>query len=253
MATLHPVAIVTGGARRIGRAIVEDLAAHGWAVAIHFHSARGDAEELAAAIAARGGKAMAVGCDFAKGADVGSLIGTAAAALGPAVLLVNNASTFEKDTVGALDPARWERQMAVNLTAPVFLAEAFAGALPDGAEGNVVNLLDQRIWRTTPRDFSYQVSKSALHAATVTLAQALAPRVRVNGIAPGPALPNIRQDEERFRRKVAGVPLGRGPALAEFGATVRYLVETRSITGQVIGLDGGQHLAWRTGEGPLDG
>jgi NAD(P)-dependent dehydrogenase (short-subunit alcohol dehydrogenase family) len=253
MATLHPVAIVTGGARRIGRAIVEDLAAHGWAVAIHFHRARDDAEALAAAIAGRGGKATAVGCDFATEADVGGLIGAATAALGPASLLVNNASTFEKDTVGALDRGVWERQMAVNLTAPVFLAEAFAAALPQGAEGNVVNLLDQRIWRTTPRYFSYQISKSALHAATVTLAQALAPRVRVNGIAPGPALPNITQDEERFRRQTQGVLLGRGPALAEFGATVRYLVETRSITGQVIGLDGGQHLAWRTGEASRDG
>lgn len=243
------VALVTGAARRIGRAIAEDLASNGWAVAIHYRTSRSEAEALARSIMDGGGRATAVGGDLADLACVPRLIAEATAALGPLTLLVNNASLFEKDAVGSLDPALWQRQMTVNLTAPVFLAEAFAAQLPAGAEGNVVNLLDQRIWRPTPLPFSYQITKSALLTATETLAQALAPRVRVNGIAPGPALPNVHNpDEERFRRHVKTLLLQRPPELTEFGRTVRYFVENRSITGQVIALDGGERLRWRTAE-----
>ena len=246
MALSPPVALVTGGARRIGRAIVEDLAAHGWAVAIHCNQSRADAEALAAAIGAQGGRAVVVTGDFAVAASLDGVIADAARALGPVTLLVNNASIFENDSVGSLDRALWDRQQAVNLTAPVFLAQAFAAQVPDGVEGNVVNLLDQRIWRPTPRYYSYQISKSALYTATETLAQALAPRIRVNGIAPGPTLPNVRQSPQRYRRQVEAILLRRAPELADFGRTVRYIVETRSITGQVIALDAGQHLGWRT-------
>jgi NAD(P)-dependent dehydrogenase (short-subunit alcohol dehydrogenase family) len=244
----NPVAIVTGGARRIGRAIVEDLAAHGWAVAIHYNCSRNDAEFLAANIRDRGGKATAVAGDLGNLATVPGIVAAAEAALGKPVLLVNNASTYENDRIGALDGDLWQRQMTINLTAPVFLAEAFAARLTDNEEGNVVNILDQRVWKPTPLHFSYQISKSALWTATQTMAQALAPRIRVNAIAPGPALANERQTEERFRRLSEAVLLGHGPELAEFGKTIRFLVETRSITGQMIALDGGQHLLWRTGE-----
>jgi NAD(P)-dependent dehydrogenase (short-subunit alcohol dehydrogenase family) len=248
------VALVTGAGRRIGRAIAEDLAAHGWAVAIHFNQSRGDAESAAAAIRSRGGKAEIVPGDLADVGAVDGVLAEAAARLGPLTLLVNNASMFVRDTVGALDLGLYERQMAVNLTAPVFLAEAFAKRIPPDVEGNIVNLIDERIWRPTPRHFSYQISKSALATATVVLAQALAPRIRVNGIAPGPTIPNMTQDDAQFRRQVEHLPLGRAPDLAEFGRTVRYLVENRSITGQVIGLDGGRHLAWRHDEArALDG
>jgi NAD(P)-dependent dehydrogenase (short-subunit alcohol dehydrogenase family) len=243
------VALVTGGARRIGRAIVEDLAADGWAVAIHYRQSREAAENLAATIVSAGGRAVAVRGDLADLAVVPRIVADAAAVLGPLTLLVNNASLFEKDAVGALDAALWQRQMTVNLTAPVFLAEAFAAQLPAGAEGNVVNLLDQRIWRPTPAPFSYQITKSALWTATETLAQALAPRVRVNGIAPGPALPNVHNpDEARFRRYLGTLLLQRAPELTEFGRTVRYFVENRSITGQVIALDGGERLRWKVAE-----
>ncbi len=242
MAPLPPVALVTGGARRIGRAIVEDLGDHGWAVAIHCNRSRGEAEGLAAAIREKGGRATVVTGDFADSATPARVVGDAAAALGPLTLLVNNASIFEFDVLGSLDRALWDRQLAINLTAPVFLAEALARQLPDGVEGNIVNLLDQSVWRPTPKNFSYEVSKSGLAAATNMLAQALAPRVRVNGIAPGPALPSVRQTEEGYRRLVDTVPLRRPPDLTEFGRTIRYIVETRSITGQVIALDGGQHL-----------
>lgn len=237
-----PAALVTGGARRIGRAIVEDLARNGWAVAIHYRSSREDANALVAAIIAAGGKAAAIACDLAEVADADRLVEEAAKAVGPLTLLVNNASIFEKDTVGNLDAALWQRQLTVNLTTPVFLAEAFARQVPANDEGNVVNLLDQRVFRPTPDHFSYQISKSALLTATEMLAMALAPRVRVNGIAPGPVLPSAHSSPERFAEYVARLPLRRQPDLADFGRTIRYFVENRSITGQVIALDGGQRL-----------
>ena len=171
------------------------------------------------------------------------IVRDAAKALGPVTLLVNNASIFENDTVGALDPDLWQRQMTVNLAAPIFLAEAFARQLPTGAEGNVVNMVDQRVWRPTPTYFSYQLSKSALYTATETLAQALAPRIRVNAIAPGPALTSVQPDAGALARAARRAAARQhGPDLAEFGRTVRYLVENRSVTGQMIALDGGQHL-----------
>ncbi len=206
MASTPPVALVTGGARRIGRAIVEDLAAHGWAIAIHYNRSREDAETVAGAIRAAGGRAALVTGDFADFGCLKGIVDQAADALGAPTLLVNNASIFENDTVGALDRHLWERQLTINLAAPVFLAEAFAARVPDGVEGNVVNLLDQRIWKPTPRHFSYQISKSALFTATETLAQALAPRIRVNAIAPGPVLPSARMTRGTLPQADGGHP-----------------------------------------------
>jgi NAD(P)-dependent dehydrogenase (short-subunit alcohol dehydrogenase family) len=136
--------------------------------------------------------------------------------------------------------------MAINFESPVFLSQAFAAAISDNTEGNIVNIIDQVVWRPTPRNFSYQLAKSALWTATQMSAQALAPRIRVNAIAPGPTLASDRQSQERFRLQAQSVLLGRGAELAEFGRTVRFLVENRSITGQMVGLDGGQHLSWET-------
>jgi len=244
MNTPHKVAIVTGGARRIGRAIVEDLAAHGWAVAIHCNSSRIEADSLAASIVGAGGAAAVVQADLADLGAVGGVVYDSATKLGKASLLVNNASILAEDHVGTLEPGRFNRQMTVNFAAPVFLSQAFAEHADSDA--NIVNIVDQRAWRTAPTYFSYQMSKSALWAATRTLAQALAPRIRVNAIAPGPVLKNTRQDPGDFAAQTVALPLGRGPDLAEFGRTVRYLVENPSITGQMIGLDGGQHLVWET-------
>lgn len=239
-------ALVTGGARRIGRAIVEDLASNGFAVAIHCRSSVDVAEALAAGINQQGGRAVVVTADLADLDAARGLPAKAAAALGPLTLLVNNASIFEADGIASLEPERFQRQMAVNLAAPVFLADAFAAQLPADREGLVVNMVDQRAWKTTPHFLSYQLSKSGLLTATRTLAQALAPRIRVNAIGPGPTLPSPRQDPAEFRKQAEAVLLRHGPDLCEFGRTIRYLYETRSITGQMIALDGGQHLAWET-------
>ena len=249
-----PVALVTGGARRIGRAIVEDLAAHGWAVVIHYNRSRNDADAVAAAVRERGGIAAVAGADLADPEAAAGLVKTAEAILGKPSLLVNNASMFEADRGGALNPALFDRQMTVNLRTPVFLIEAFAAALPEGMDGNVVNLIDQSVWKPTPRNFSYQLAKASLWVATQMYAQALAPRIRVNAIAPGPTFRHTRQTDEEFAARVDAILLKRGPEPAEFGRTIRYLVETRSITGQMIGLDGGQHLAYETPDvsGPDD-
>lgn len=239
-------ALVTGGARRIGAAIVRDLARNGWGVAVHCNASLAEAEALASDIRAEGGRAVVVVGDLGDVQALYRIVAEAEAGLGPLGLLVNNASMFEKDEVGDLDPDLFERQMRVNLTAPCILADAFVNRLPEGAEGHIVNVVDQRVLKPTPQFFSYTLSKAALHMATRTLAQALAPRVRVNAIGPGPTLANTRQSGDDFARQSAAVPLGYGPRLEEFGRTIRFLVETPSLTGQMICLDGGQHLAWET-------
>lgn len=246
MSKATATALVTGGAKRIGRALVEDLAAHGFAVAIHCNRSRAEGDALAAQINQAGGRAAVVGADLTDMDAVGGLISQAEAALGPISLLVNNASLFEDDSVLDFDWRAWDRHFAVHVKAPALLAQNFARALPEGQEGLIVNIIDQRVWRPTPRYFSYALSKSTLWTATQMMAQALGPRIRVNGIGPGPTLKNVRQDDSDFDAQVEGLILKRGPQLSEFGATIRYLWEARSVTGQMIALDGGQHLAWRT-------
>lgn len=238
--------LVTGGARRIGKAIVEDLAVHGFPVAIHCNRSLDEGKALAEAINAGGGRACIVRADLENEGDVRGLMRQAASQLGPIRLLINNASLFKDDRVGSLDMALWDRHFAVHLKTPVILAEEMAKALPEGAEGLVVNVIDQRVWKLNPHFFSYTLSKTALWNATRTLAQALAPRIRVNAIAPGPTLPSERQNTDDFRLQVSKLPLQRAPDLSEFGRTVRYFWESRSVTGQMIALDGGQHLAWET-------
>jgi NAD(P)-dependent dehydrogenase (short-subunit alcohol dehydrogenase family) len=246
MAAAPKTALVTGGARRIGKAIVEDLAAHGFAVAIHCGRSRDEAESLADYLAKSGTRTTVVQADLTDAHAVAGLIGAASAALGDIGLVVNNASIFEDDSVEAFDPAVAQRHFAIHVVAPAMLARRFAEALPEGKEGLIVNIIDQRVWRPTPRYFSYALSKSALWTATQTMAQALAPRIRVNAIGPGPTLANVRQEARDFHAQVDGLLLRRGPDLSEFGATIRYLWEARSVTGQMIALDGGQHLAWQT-------
>ena len=239
-------ALVTGGARRIGKAIVDDLAAHGFAVAIHANTSLDEAEAMADKIRRQGGKAVALAADLSETAATERLIAEATDALGPLGLLVNNASLFKPDSLDALDPDLWDRHFNVHVRAPSILVRDFARQLPAANSGLVVNIVDQRVWNPTPRYYSYTLSKAALWMATRTMAQALAPSIRVNAIGPGPSLPNERQDPRDFQQQVQGLILKTGPRLDEFGRTVRYLFESPSVTGQMIALDGGQHLAWET-------
>lgn len=240
------VALVTGGARRIGRAIVEDLAASGFSVVIHAHRSLAEAEDLAGGLRSGGASVGVVGADLTNAEHVDSLMSRAAGLFGPVQVLVNNASIFERDDARDFTREGWERHFAVHALTPSILARELARQLPGGADGLVVNIVDQRVLKTVPDFFTYGLSKAAQWAATRTLAQALAPRVRVNAIGPGPTLKSARQEPADFETQVAALILGRGPELSEFGATVRYFWEARSVTGQMIALDGGQHLDWRT-------
>lgn len=237
-------ALVTGGARRIGRAIVEGLVADGFAVAIHCHASRDDAEALAGRIRGAGGRACVVAAELGDEAQVRELVSACTRALGPIGLLVNNASIFEHDDVATATRASWDRHIEANLRAPLVLSQDFARQLPADAEGLIVNVLDQRVWSLTPGFLSYTVSKAGLWTLTQTLALALAPRIRVCAIGPGPTLPSPRQTEAQFARQAASVPLHRGAALDEFAAAMRFLIAARSYTGQMLALDGGQHLNW---------
>jgi NAD(P)-dependent dehydrogenase (short-subunit alcohol dehydrogenase family) len=243
-------ALITGAGRRIGRAIALALARAGYTAVLHAHHSRGEAERLAAEITAAGGRAAVVLGDLADTAAVRGLV-PAATAFGPLTLLVNNASEFNDDEIGTLERARFEHTFAVNLAAPLFLAQAFAAQVSDGVGASIVNVLDQRVLKPTPRFFSYTLSKSALHTATTTLAQALAPRLRVNAVAPGPTLPSARQTEAQFAAQTAALPLQHGPMPDDVAAAVLYLAEARSVTGVTLTVDGGQHLAWRTADSDL--
>jgi NAD(P)-dependent dehydrogenase (short-subunit alcohol dehydrogenase family) len=241
-----PLALVTGGSRRIGRAIVEDLAANGFAVAIHCNGSREDAEHLAEAVAAGGTRSGVFSADLTRTSEVCELVPAVISQLGPITILVNNASIFEDDQADALDETLFDRHFNLHVKAPSFLAQAFAKQVPATADGMVVNIIDERVWKLTPRFYSYTLSKAALWAATRTMAQTFAPNIRVNAIGPGPTLPNMRQTPEDFARQSQNLLLQRGPNLSEFGATIRYLWGAKSVTGQMIALDGGQHLAWET-------
>lgn len=243
-ANLPRTALVTGAAKRIGRAIARDLARQGFAVGIHYAQSHDDAQALVAEIAADGGRAFAFKADLADEAQVQALASDAHAALGPIGVLVNNASTFERDEIDDATRASWDMHMEANLRAPFVLIQEMARHLPADAEGVAINLIDQRVWNLTPHFTTYTLSKAGLWTLTQTLALALAPRIRVNAIGPGPTLANIRQDPAQFARQVASVPLRRAPSLDEMCAAVRFLVAARSVTGQMIALDGGQHLNW---------
>ena len=241
------IALVTGSARRIGREIVHGLAGAGFDVALHTSlRSQPGTEQLAAELRAAGHRVMLVVADLASAAAATSVLPQVAAALGPVTLLVNNASIFEPDDIRGLDPAVLDRHMAVNLCAPLILAHALAAGLPAGEKGNIINIIDQRVWRLTPKFFSYTLAKSALWTATQTMAQALAPHIRVNAIGPGPTLANSRQNAGEFARQTGSVLLREAVDPAEIARAVLYLVTARSVTGQMIAVDAGQHLAWET-------
>jgi NAD(P)-dependent dehydrogenase (short-subunit alcohol dehydrogenase family) len=238
------VVLVTGAAKRIGRAIALDLARHGWSVGVHYRHSAAEAAAVVREIESAGGRAAALQADLAREAQAQTLIPRAAEALGPLTCLVNNASMFEMDKIETMTRASWDAHIETGLRAPLVLSQAFARQLPDDADGLIVNMLDQRVWNLTPYFLSYTVAKMGLWALTRTLALALAPRIRVNGIGPGPTLPSPRQTPEQFAQQCLAMPLGRGTTLDEICAALRFIVGAPAMTGQMIALDGGQHLGW---------
>ncbi len=246
----HATALVTGAALRLGRAIALDLAKLGWRIGVHYQTSSAEAESLVEEIERLGSKAVALPADLTSEVELRRLVQSCAEELGPPTCLINNAARFEWDSIDTLDWAGWQAELDVNLRAPIFLTQEFARTLPKDASGCVINMIDQRVWRLTPEFFSYTIAKSALWTATRTLAQALAPRIRVNAIGPGPVLPSLRQSQADFERECRATPLGRAATVEEVCRALRFLLDSPSVTGQMIALDSGQHLAW---DGPPGG
>lgn len=238
------VAVVTGAGKRVGRTIALDLAAFGYDIGIHYNGSADAAAEVKAAVEAQGRRAVTVQADLSREEDVERIVPTVAAALGPVTCLINNAAIFERDEALTATRESWDRHMETNLRAPFVLMQAMARALPAEREGAIVNLIDQRVWNLTPHFTSYTVAKLGLWTLTQTLALAFAPRIRVNAIGPGPTLPSPFQTQEQFDLQARSMPLGHGTSPEEIAHTVRFLLETRAMTGQMVALDGGQHMAW---------
>ncbi len=238
--------LVTGAAKRLGRAIALDLAADGWNVAIHYHGSHEDADSAAQAVRAFGGEAAALKCDLSKESETATLVARAAQELGPLTALINSASLFENDDWRSATRKTWDDHLETNLRAPMLLSQLFAKQLPDGAAGNIINIIDQRVLKPTPQFLSYSLSKAGLHWLTTTLAQGMGPRIRVNAVGPGPTLKNPRQAEADFDRQRDATILGRGADPADICAAVRYLLAAEAVTGQMLAVDGGQHLIWQT-------
>ncbi|MBG1230956.1 SDR family oxidoreductase [Aestuariivirga litoralis] len=238
--------LITGAGKRIGRQLALDLAEAGHDIAVHYGTSKSDASEVAGLIKAMGRRVALVKGDLADEDIAERLINAATAELGPLEGLINSASIFEGDEVGKISTTSWQRHMDINLRAPVMLAQEFARQLPADMKGNIINITDQRVWKLNPRFFSYTLSKAGLWTATQTLAQALAPRIRVNAIGPGPALPSARMDQAEFAKQESLTLLGRGTSPKEISEAAKFILSQPALTGQMIALDGGQHLVWQT-------
>lgn len=253
--TVPRAALVTGAAHRIGRAAALEMARLGFAVAVHHNNSGEAASAVADEIRALGGRAEAVRADLSLERDTAGLIEQAVTRVGPLGVLVNNASVFERDEALTATRQSWDLHMEVNLRAPFVLIQDFARQLtdePNGAEGVVINLLDQRVWNLTPHFTTYTLSKAGLWCLTQTLAQALAPRIRIAAIGPGPALPSVRQSQAQFAAQAASTPLGRGTSPDEIAHALAFVLAAQSFTGQMLALDGGQHLQWAPGGDAYD-
>lgn len=246
MAAAPGAALVTGAGKRLGKAMALALADAGYDVAVHYGNSNKEAEEVVAAISAKGRKSAAVRADLSNEEETASLIERARASVGPLSLLVNSASVFENDDIDTMTRESWDKHIETNLRAPVSLSQEFAR---QAASDNdlIVNIIDQRVLKLTPQFLSYTTSKAALYALTQTLAQALGPKgIRVNAIAPGPVLKNPRQSDEDWKRQNEATILGRGANPDDVCEALLYLISARAVTGQTIAVDGGQHLAWKT-------
>lgn len=253
---MHKIALVTGAGKRLGRAMALYLADRGFDVAVHYAASRPDAEDVAAQIRAKGRRAVTLQADLLHEDATQALIPDAMTALGgPVTCLVNNASIFEYDTITTATRTSWDRHFDSNLRAPFILTQAMAAHIPAAAldqagepvaQGLVINMIDQRVRKLTPEFMTYTLAKMGLWALTQTAAQALAPRIRVNAIGPGPTLQGARQSAGHFADQRAATVLGRGANPDDITAALGYFLDAPAVTGQLICVDGGQHLGWQT-------
>ena len=240
-------ALVTGAGKRIGRAVALALAAAGYDVAVHYRSSSTDADDVVSKIQQSGRKAASVKADLSVAQETAALIGAARDAVGPLNLIVNSASVFENDDIASMTRESWDKHMETNLWAPLKLAQDFAAQAEKNANNLIINIIDQRVLKLTPQFLSYTASKAGLHHLTRTLAQSLGPSgIRVNGIGPGPVLKNARQSEDDWKRQNEATILGHGATPDDISNAVLYLISASAVTGQMIAVDGGQHLVWQT-------
>jgi NAD(P)-dependent dehydrogenase (short-subunit alcohol dehydrogenase family) len=252
MVSAKQVVLITGAKARLGRAIAERLALAGWDIAVHYRSDANSALETVAALKAHGINAIAVQADLAVPDSYARLVTQAADQLGPLTALINNASLFERDDWDSANAEMAQRHYAVNVIAPLMLSQAFAKQLPQGVKGNIINIIDQRVWKLTPAYISYTLSKSALWTLTQTLAQSLAPNIRVNAVGPGPTLPNASQTSAVFEAEASAVLLQSAVTPQAIADAVQYLLNANFVTGQMIAVDSGQHLGWQTPDAVLE-
>ncbi|WP_186766523.1 SDR family oxidoreductase [Puniceibacterium confluentis] len=248
--------MVTGAGKRLGRAMALCLAERGHDVAVHYASSGTAAEEVAARIREMGRRAVTLQADLLDEAAVQDLVPRASRGLGgPLTCLVNNASIFEHDDIGSATRSSWDRHFESNLRAPFVLMQALAAQAPDPvsdalgepvAQALVVNMIDQRVRKLTPEFMTYTLAKAGLWTLTQTAARALAPRVRVNAIGPGPTLRGGRQSDDQFARQRAATVLQRGSNPADIVGALSYFLDAPGVTGQLLCTDGGQHLGWQT-------
>lgn len=244
---MKPAVLITGGGARVGKHLALGLAKDGWSIAVHYNRSKTKAENLAAEIVGLGGQAAAVQADLTAADQTETLVARASGAVNaPLSALINNASTFSPDSAQDFTAAGYDLHMDVNLRAPLILTKHLAAQLPNGITGSVINMIDQRVLAPNPLFFTYSTAKAALYWATKTLAQSYAPRLRVNGIGPGPTLKSVHQTGSEFNAEVKATLLGEGSPPDEILGGARYLLEATSVTGQMIAIDGGQHLNWRT-------
>ena len=235
-------ALVTGAAHRLGRAIAIDLAKHGWPVILHFNNSEEAATQLQNDIVAGGGKAAVIAGNLSDERDVSLLIQRAVDIFGPVGLLINNASVFEWDDAATATTSSLALHMNLHVSAPLILCQNFVELLPEHQGGLIINMVDSRVLNPSPKHLTYTLSKCGLWTLTRTLAHTLAPRVRVNGIGPGPTLPHKGQSAEEFRARCARLPLQRPASLTDICQAINFLIFQKAITGQLIALDGGDHL-----------
>ena len=239
------IVLITGAATRIGATIATTMAKEGYAIIVHFNRSEAQANQVCAAIIKAGGKAAPLQADLSNKSQRENLMDQAQTLLGPVQTLINNASVFEPDSARTLDDELWDNHFDLHAKAPLFLARDFARQLPAGTKGNIINIIDERVLRNDPGYLSYSLSKSVLWTATKSLAQSLAPAIRVNAIGPGPTLPHKRQSQQQFENSIKQLPLENAASPHDIAKAVLFLLNMPSMTGQLIALDGGEHLDWR--------